>query len=346
MASPISYSPHPSLSRALSERFGVDYSDTFPRILDILLRPEEMELLLATPGRTGAIAQNVGREETAVAQALYDLYMRGLVYVTDHVDGEPVWGLIDSGRFMDCVLFDPRYDQYGDEFFDLWRHFFNEEMVIHEPPQESLRVLPVEEVVRSTRILDIESAHAIVEGARRTAVQRCPCRVRERRCDNPLEVCLSFDELADYVVSRDLGRDISKAEALDILDRCEDLGLVHETINSDQPDVICNCCPCCCSLLRSIVHHGIRAASAASRFRPVVDEALCVNCLACTDACHFSAMVADGGQRAFVAENCFGCGLCAHACPQEAISLVEVLPPEHIPSGPGFNPSYLPPEME
>lgn len=338
--------PGPSLRHELSKRFGVDYSDIFPCILEILLQPEEMELLLAAPGQTAEIAQTVGREEKDVAAALYDLYMRGLVFITTQVEGKPVWNLIDSGRFMDCVLFDRRYDQYGDEFFDMWREFFNQEMVVHEPSQHSLRVLPVEEVIRSTRILDTESARAIVWDARRVAVQRCPCRTRERRCVNPLDVCLSFGGLADYVLSRELGREITKQEALQILERCEDLGLVHQTINSDQPDVICNCCPCCCSLLRSIVFHGIRAASAASRFQPSVDDDSCAHCLACTEACYFSAMVDDGGQRTFVAQNCFGCGLCAHACPQQAIQLVEFLQPEHIPSGPGFNPSYLPPEME
>jgi len=305
-----------------------------------------MALLLATPGDATTVAQGAGREETEVGQALCDPYMRGLVYITTHMDGQPVWDVIDSGRFVDCVLFDSRYDHYGDEFFDLWREFLNREMVIHEPSQESLRVLPVEEVIHSTRILDIESTLSIVRSARRVAVQRCPCRTRERRCDNPLDVCISVDGLADYVVSRQLGREITPHEAIRILKRCESLGLVHQTVNSDQPDVICNCCPCCCSLLRSIVHHGIRAASAASRFRSVVDEDSCVNCLVCTDACHFSAMVGEGGQRILVAHNCFGCGLCAHTCPQGAIELVEAYPPEHIPAGLPFNPSYLPPDLE
>ena len=332
-----------SRSRDLAERFGVTYSERFVRILEIILKPEEMALLLATPAKTTEIARAVGRDGREVARALHDLYMRGLVFVSGYVEGEPTWDLIDTGRFMDSVLFDPRYDRYGDEFFDLWRAFFNEEFVPHDPPNRALRVLPIEEVIRATRILDVESAGALVRGARRVVVQRCPCRVRERRCDAPLEVCISLDGLADYVVSRDLGREVARDEALGILERCEDLGLVHQTINTDHPDVICNCCPCCCSLLRSIVVHGVKAAAAASRFRPAVDEDLCADCLTCTSVCHFAAMVDDGGQRAFVAERCYGCGLCARACPREAIGLVEAHPPEHIPAGPGFNLSQLPP---
>jgi Pyruvate/2-oxoacid:ferredoxin oxidoreductase delta subunit len=322
----------------------VDYSEIFPRLLEKLLAPAEMELLLSTPGDTKSLARKLGKGEPDVARMLHDLYMRGLAFITTYVDAEPIWDVIDSGRFMDSVLFDKRYDQYGDEFFEQWRAFFNEEMVIHEPSHESLRVLPIEEVIRSTRILDAESARAMVRNSRRTAVQRCPCRVREKRCDNPLDVCISLDEFADYVVSRELGTEIGRQEALSLIERCEDLGLVHQTVNSDAPDVICNCCPCCCSLLRSIIHHGIRTASASSRFRPVVNADTCINCLACTDACHFSAMIDDQGQRGFVAANCFGCGLCAHKCPQSAIELVEFHPPEHITAGAPFNLSHLPPE--
>ena len=116
-------------------------------------------------------------------------------------------------------------------------------------------------------------------------------------------------------------------------------------VNSDTPDVICNRCTCCCSLLRSVVTHGIKTAIVASRFRPEVDAEKCEDCLTCVGACHFSATVERDGKRAFVAERCYGCSLCAVACPHDAIAMVEAFAPEHIPSnGIQFNLSLLPQE--
>ena len=332
-------------SQALSDRFGASYTDRFARILEIILGDEEMALLLATPGRTADLAAWLGRDPEAVAASLQDLFMRGMIFVTRYVDGEPIWDLIDLGRFMDSVLFDPSYDRFGDEFFDLFRDFQNEDFIPNQPPHDSLRILPVEQVIRSNRILDSESTRAIVRDSRRIAVQRCPCRTRERRCDAPLEVCLSFDGFADYTLKRGFGREIGRDEALAILQRCEDLGLVHETVNMDRPDVICNCCTCCCSLLRSVVTHGVKTAVVASRYRPEVDAAKCEDCLTCVEACHFSAMVERDGRRGFDAERCYGCSLCALACPHDAIAMVEAFAPDHIPStGIQFNLSLLPPE--
>jgi Pyruvate/2-oxoacid:ferredoxin oxidoreductase delta subunit len=248
---------------------------------------------------------------------------------------------------MDSVLFDPRANELGPGYFDLWKAFAHQELWPATGNEAwNFRVLPIGEAVApDKRVMPHEEAAAIVAGARRIAVQECPCRKRDRNCDNPLETCLSLDELADYVIYREAGREIDASEALSILRNCAELGLVHQTVNTDQVDVVCNCCDCCCGILTPLLTYGMDKVTAKSRFRASVDPALCDNHLACVERCVFGALVdVDGKLQAFP-EKCFGCGMCVPACPTEAIMLVEVREPEHIPTGtPGFDLSRVPTE--
>jgi len=328
---------HLERARELALHLKVDYSDSFVRILATILNAEEIEMVMALPSTTASVAQAIGRDEKAVADALHQLYLRGVIIPTTEGD-QLLWTIPEAGSLMDSILLDSRYDYLGEPFRAEWREFYHE-AVVHSPPDHALRVLPIEATISleqmagGSQVLPVESARAVVESARRIVVQRCPCRTREGRCDAPLEMCFSFNEVADYVLERGLGREINVEEALAILAQAENLGLIHQTNNSGQPYVLCNCCPCCCSLLRAIITYGVRNASVSSRFRPVVEEELCTNCLACVEACHFSAMFEEGGTRRYDADLCMGCGQCAHVCPVDAITLVEALPAGHTSSG-------------
>ncbi len=160
-----------SIIHALAGRFGVPDSPRFERILEMILSAEEMLLLLAMPGRAAEIARAVGRAEQEVVPVFHDLYMRGVVSIDAYENGQPVWSRIALARFMDSILIDPRYARSGDEFYDLWRALVEEELIPQRPPDQDLRILPVEKVLHSTRILDIESARAIVKHAGRAALQ-------------------------------------------------------------------------------------------------------------------------------------------------------------------------------
>ena len=203
------------------------------------------------------------------------------------------------------------------------------------------RVLPVEEVIRSTKIITYESVTAMLENASRIAILRCACRVKERRCDNPLETCIAIDGTADYIISRDIGREISYDQAIEVTKKSEELGLVHQTVNSANPDVICNCCSCCCGLLRSVLYHGEEAALVKSRYLAVFDRKKCANCqdIVCVEKCVFGGISQKDGRLSIDPNRCWGCGLCARTCPQHAVTLKEVRKPDHIPNEEGrFHP--------
>jgi Pyruvate/2-oxoacid:ferredoxin oxidoreductase delta subunit len=320
----------------IADGFGFPDSEIFLALLDILFSDEEALWVINLPASAAQLSDLLAQDELRIASGLKDLFMRGLVYITEHTDRGPRYiSDNDPGRLMDMVLFDPKYKQFGKKFYDRWRNFYNQELVHIPRSPENLpfRVIPVMEKIADPRsILPYEQAIEILRSARRIAVENCPCRVRERKCNNPLETCLSFDRVADYMISRKIGREITINDALAILKECEQLGLVHTTENTDHPTVMCNCCPCCCIFLRAITVYQKENVIARSRFRAVVDQNNCSHCGTCLERCHFNAIQDHGEFMAIDPTLCFGCGLCSSTCPEDAITLIEMEGPKFIPS--------------
>ncbi len=330
----------------LSAFFGFETSKTLPDILAMLMLEREAEILLALPGTPDVLARKLSCDVDWLMGKLDDLYVRGLVFIGEHTADGPIYQLLDNvGHYMDSVLFDRHDDRLGAGYFDLWQEFVNKELFVANSNENwGFRVIPVGKVIPlESQVLPYEHAADIARQARRIAVQACPCRKRERKCDNPIETCIAFDELAEYAIYRETGREIDAAEAIAILKRCAELGLVHQTANTDKPDVICNCCECCCGVLSPVLHYGMDQVTAKSRFSSSIDDELCTNCMVCVDRCQFGALEEVDGKVMAYQQKCFGCGQCVTVCPTEAIAMVEVRDPDHIPAGlPGFSLSRLP----
>jgi len=195
-------------------------------------------------------------------------------------------------------------------------------------------VLPIDEAVGAKdQILAFEDAQKILQDAKTIAVTTCVCRKSIKKCDAPLEVCLQINRGAEYAIKRGTGKQITLQEGLGILKQSEDAGLVHLTENiAGRVNAICNCCTCCCEMLRYISKEKTKGVLAPSRYLAMVDVDACTACGACADICPTGAIAQDGDQPAHVdAERCIGCGLCASVCPVSAIGLEEVRPADFIP---------------
>jgi len=144
----------------------------------------------------------------------------------------------------------------------------------------------------------------------------------EEACKHPVENCLSFGAAAEYYIESGLGREITADEAIKILKEADESGLVHAGANSKHLSNICNCCPCCCAVLKSITQKGsYRERHLNPIFEPVVDADACTACEVCVERCPVDAIVVE--DVAQVNRNkCLGCGLCTGTCPVEAISMV------------------------
>jgi ferredoxin len=184
------------------------------------------------------------------------------------------------------------------------------------------------EIKAEHRVYDLSRMEEIIRGAKRIRLSDCGCRKEYGNCDAPLDVCLDLDEKADYEAGTEGGdsREISVEEALDVLRRSHEAGLVHMAYimeGDETPKIICSCCPCCCHSLAGYLRFGVAKHVLKSDLVAVDDSGRCTACGVCVDRCVFGARAMEAGGLAYDSEECFGCGLCVSTCSTGAISLVD-----------------------
>lgn len=177
-------------------------------------------------------------------------------------------------------------------------------------------------------VLDWERSTSVIEEAGTIAVSYCYCRHKAEHlgtcCDAPMEVCLSVNGGARFVVQREFGREIDRIEAMDILVQSRESGLVQIADNVQQkPTYICNCCGCCCGQLQAINEFDLPAVN-PSGFVAVSDSDDCNGCSRCARACPVRAIEMKPspvvGRRkndlrtSIDGDRCIGCGVCVQAC--------------------------------
>jgi electron transport complex protein RnfB len=174
------------------------------------------------------------------------------------------------------------------------------------------------------RVLNFRYVEGILKRVDRIAVGECGCRKKMRRCDHTLEGCMYMGPWYDDAVKEGYARPSTRDEALAILKRTYDDGLILVMAEADEgPFKICACCSCCCFQFAALRKFGIDHALLTSDFVAAHDGDLCTACGACAERCHFGAVSrGDDGIR-FVPEKCFGCGLCVGTCPSGAQTLAE-----------------------
>jgi NADPH-dependent glutamate synthase beta subunit-like oxidoreductase len=162
-----------------------------------------------------------------------------------------------------------------------------------------MHVIPVEKAIPAEqKSVSIEHiSHWVQKYKGKYAVGACSCR-RSRRiqgegCGHLEEdMCIGVGDMADYLVETNKGRYIDEAEVMEILQRAEDNGLVHEITNIDGEDkifAICNCCVCSCYALRTSQLFNTPNMS-RSAYIAKVDAQNCVACGQCVEYCPAGAV--------------------------------------------------------
>lgn len=167
-----------------------------------------------------------------------------------------------------------------------------------------MHVIPVEKAIESeSQSMSIEHiSHWLDKYEGKLSVGVCTCRRMQRmrnEGDGSIEgeYCIALGDTAEFTVNTNRARYITKEEALEICERAERHGYVHQTTNIDGEDKIiglCNCAPGVCNAIRTSQLYNTPNMS-RSAYRAHVEKENCVACGKCVEVCPVGAVKL--GQR-------------------------------------------------
>jgi len=208
---------------------------------------------------------------------------------------------------------------------------------------DNLRYLPLDKVIVINKEIQKQSdtilpsqvlKHFINMSKYHWIMNFCICR-ESMECENyPRNLgCLFLGE-AVLGINPQLGRLVSKEEALEHIEKCKKAGLVHmigrNLLDKQWLGVkpgykllsICNCCPCCCLWRVSPIvapKIGLKVQKMPG-IEVKVTEA-CIGCGTCLENICFVDAIHMKDNHAEISVECRGCGRCVEVCPQNAIEL-------------------------
>ncbi len=192
-----------------------------------------------------------------------------------------------------------------------------------------LRTIPVAaSIPPEHRVASLDDAAEILKNAGKIVLADCICRksreVAEKSCDAPLEVCFLFGSMGQYYLDNGMGREIDSVEAIAIVAKAQEAGLVTQPATSANPSGMCNCCGDCCGVLASIKRDPNPAELVYSNNFAAVEAESCTECEICLPSCHMEAIkMSEDGPAVILENRCIGCGVCITQCPDDAIKLKE-----------------------
>jgi ferredoxin len=321
---------------------GYPYNPALIDLLKEMFSPVEAEVALAIPNTLEplevvspqTIAARCDLPESTVTETLQSLSSRNMLYTRQTERGDTGFALLQVGYGIPQTFFwGGQDDDRARRMAKLVLNYFSVPTtgaVYGGAATKTYKYSPanVSIDVEMQGVMPNEQMSPIVEATTKIAVAHCPCRMSAKilgrtDCHHSLEVCIKYDEMAEFVIDKGLAREISKDEAMKILADSEKQGLVHMVDNTQgQIKHTCNCCGHYCWNVGIIRRRRIpRDMLMAVYFIRDTELDDCIGCGACADICPVDAVTMVDERPVVDNEWCIGCGVCAVSCPAEVISI-------------------------
>ena len=323
-------------------------SDTLIEILQTIFTEEQARFLLNFNKPSLTIDQI--KKKAQIDEDMLDKMLNDLMYIgaIDTVSEEKTGMIYNLQPFMPGLFESPlmrggtsekekklanMYEKYFDELTQDVQKNYDTIVPLFKNAPPAIRVVPVEEEIDVPEkiVLPYEEVTKIIDKYDTFGVGYCYCRHGKDlvgdpcKLDAPRENCLLFGEYAKFRIEHEFIKPVSKEEALKILRKAEEYGLVHNAFHTNEdPEskeiAICSCCKCCCTVL-SFHHRGLAPMNTLTSYLAKVNEESCVGCGTCVEKCPMEAIDLEDTVAVVNEDSCIGCGICAHHCPEESMTL-------------------------
>lgn len=313
---------------------GMDIPEFF-KLVEVLFTPQEAEVnnaLKRKPATAGDIAKEVGRNEDEIAGILDTMADKGLckTFVRNGArlyQGVPFIPGIFEYQFMDGKTTE-RHKQIAG-LIHAYEQAYEAAAGKTRMTFPTSRVITVDKAIAAgNSVYTYGQVATYIDKYDTIAVGTCYCRHAAQLRDEdvhgmPSDVCMWFGNMAEYAIERLGVRRMSKQEAMDVLNRSEEAGLIHMSRNTTEDiEFICNCDRWNCGTVKGVLKQSKPALFFNSGYQPLYDPELCTACETCIERCPPEALaMGDDDVPVVDLDRCFGCAVCATGCDFEAISM-------------------------
>ena len=296
------------LGQKITDRIGVKVTVDDPEYWGLagVVTDEMAEVALSmkvrVPATAEQIAKKCGKSLERTEELLREMSVVGLIEYNwenkEHVK-QYVLPMFVPGCAEFMMMNEKQVEEHPElaDFFENMSRLPLEKITPMVPPGGAgigMHVIPVEQAIPAEqKSVSVEHiSYWLKKYENKYAVGACSCRRQQRvRGEGTGEIegelCIGVGDMADYLVETGKGRYIEIDEVMEILQRAEDNGFVHQITNIDGEEkifAICNCAPGVCNALRTSQLFNTPNLS-RSAYRASVTPDKCVACGRCVEFC-------------------------------------------------------------